>query len=70
VLNLALYPPRHIGHDDVIIIVPPSAGPTEIRLVVLETRAGKTKMGFEAPRTVTIDRGRIHRAKLAGEPKP
>lgn len=46
---------RHVG-DTVRLIIPPSDRPTAIDVVVTEMRHLKMRLGFAAPRQVSIHR--------------
>ena len=39
-----------------------------VRLTVLQTRCDKVRLGFEAPKDVSIDRSEVRGAKLTGQP--
>jgi carbon storage regulator len=52
---------RKVG-EKVIITVPPSTQPTVIAVTLVETRADRCRLGYEAPRTVSIHRQEIHDA--------
>lgn len=49
--------------EDVVIVVPPSETPTEIRVALVDLRGDKARLGFLAPRQVQIDRLELHEAK-------
>ncbi len=51
---------------DVIITVPPSDTPTDIHVMLSETRGPKALLGFDAPREVAIDRVALRRRKEGG----
>ena len=38
-----------------------------IRVTIVEVAPGRVKIGIQAPRSVTVDRGEIHEQKQSGE---
>lgn len=39
-----------------------------IRVTIVEVAPGRVKIGIQAPRSVTVDRGEIHEQKRSAEP--
>ena len=52
---------RTLG-EEVVIFVPPSSGPQEIRVMLVEIRGNKIRLGFTADKSVVIHRKEIHDA--------
>lgn len=51
--------------DTVVITIPPCASKREIRVALLGVKGNQARIGYEAPREVTIDREIVHQRKLA-----
>ncbi len=49
--------------ESVVITVPPSPVPREIRVMVIDAAPGKPRLGFTADKDVAIDREEIHDKK-------
>lgn len=51
--------------ESIVITVPPSAEPQEVRVTVVEIRGLKARLGVVAKREVTVDREEIHAREAA-----
>ncbi|MDR0326862.1 MAG: carbon storage regulator CsrA [Planctomycetaceae bacterium] len=40
----------------------------DIRVMIVDVRGDRVRIGIEAPRSVTVDREEVHKAKAAGSP--
>ncbi len=49
------------AESEVVITIPPSADPTVVRVILLEGRGTHARMGFDAPRAVTVARAELVR---------
>jgi hypothetical protein len=49
--------------DDAVLTIPPAYKGGEIVVVFLGMSNGHPRVGFKADRSITIDRGKIHRRK-------
>ena len=45
--------------ESIIIIVPPSDTPTKITITQLGIEGTKSKLGFDAPKTVSVNRSEV-----------
>jgi sRNA-binding carbon storage regulator CsrA len=56
---------RQVG-ETVVITVPPSAVPQEVRIVVASADRQKARLAFEADPLVIVDRLEVHERRKAG----
>ena len=56
--------------NEVVIVVPPSAEPTTLTVKLVEVERGKVRLGFEAPREVSIHRREILDRMAAAQQMP